>query len=131
MERKLKKITVGNIKFTKPIVEKVVDIHYVIDEGGKDILKHRYFMLSYEEFDKPLKELVKELDGDRVKLAIINETININFGDEEIQKNIETVIEFDEEWIKKFNPDYNNFESWIIEFTDEIIFSKKLDICRI
>ncbi len=130
MKKNLKKITIGNIKFTKPVVEKVVDIHYVVDEDGKDILKHRYFILNYDEFDKPLKELVEELDGDKLKFVVVDETISINFGDEEIQKHKETVIEYDEEWLKKFNPDYENFDAWIVEFADELIFSKKVDVCE-
>ncbi len=125
----MKKIIVGNVKFEKPIVEKVVDIHYVLEENGRDVIKHRYFILSYEEFDKPLKELVKELDSDSLKLAVANETISINFGDEEIQKQKDTVIEYDEEWIKKFNPDERDFRTWLLEFVDEIVFSKQIP-CR-
>ncbi len=130
MERKLKKITVGNVKFTKPVVEKILDVYYVKEVEGKDILGHRYFILSYEEFDKPLTELIKELDGDDIRFIVVNESISINFGDEEIQKYKETVIEYDEDWIKKFNPDYKNFDTWIIEFADEIVFSKKVDVCK-
>jgi hypothetical protein len=130
MERKLKKITVGNVKFTKPVVEKILDVYYVKEVEGKDILGHRYFILSYEEFDKPLTELIEELDGDDIRFIVVNESISINFGDEEIQKYKETVIEYDEEWIKKFNPDYKNFDTWIIEFADEIVFSKKVDVCK-
>ncbi|NPA53474.1 MAG: hypothetical protein GXO21_02265 [Aquificae bacterium] len=130
MEKKLKKMTIGNIKFTKPVVEKIVDIHYILEGKEEDILKHKYFILTYEEFDKPLKELIKEEQEDKIRFAIIDETISINFGDEEIQKHKETVIEYDEEWLKKFNPDYKNFESWIIEFADEIVFSKKVNTCK-
>ncbi len=130
MKKNLKKFIVGNIKFLKPIVEKVVDVHYVLEEDGKDILKHKYFILSYEEFDTPISKLVEELDGDNLKFVIIDETISINFGDEEIQKHKETVIEYDEEWIKKFEPDMNNFETWLIEFADELVFSKKINYCK-
>ncbi len=128
--KNLKKIVVGNVKFLKPIVEKIIDIHYIVEENGKDIVKHKYFILSYEEFDKPVSKLVEELDSDHIRFVIIDETISINFGDEEIQKHKETTIEYDEEWIKKFNPDYNNFEIWLIEFADEIVFSKKINYCK-
>ncbi len=126
----MKKVTVGNVKFEKPIVEKVVDIHYILEEEGKDIVRHKYFILSYEDFDKPLTELVKELDSDSLRFIVANETISINFGDEEIQKHKDTVIEYDEEWIKKYHPDEKDFHTWLLEFADEIVFSKKIP-CKV
>ena len=121
----MKKINVGNIKFTKPVVEKLVDIHYVFYENGRDILKHKYFILTYDEFDKPVDELVKQFKEKDIKLLVIDQTVLVDFGDEDIQKHLETVINYDEEWIKKFNPDYTNFDQWLVEFVDQLILVNK------
>jgi hypothetical protein len=120
----MKKITVGNIKFTKPVVEKLVDIHYVVSEKGRDILKHRYFILSYEEFDKSLDEIISQLDGKDIKLLVVDETVMVDFGDENIEKHLDTKIFYDEEWIKKHNPS-GDFNLWLVEFVDRLILANK------
>ena len=121
----MKKISVGNVKFTKPVVEKLVDIHYVFSKNGKDILKHKYFILTYEEFDKTVEDLVKQLNEKDIKMFVVDQTVLVDFGDEEIQKHLETVIHYDEEWIKKFNPDYENFDQWLVEFVDQLVLVNK------
>ncbi len=121
----MKRINVGNIKFTKPVVEKLVDIHYVVSEKGKDILKHKYFILTYEEFDKPVDDLVKQLGEKDIKLLVIDQTVLVDFGDEDIQKHLETVINYDERWIEKFSPDHKNFDQWLVEFVDRLILTNK------
>ena len=121
----MKKINVGNIKFTKPVVEKLVDIHYVVYENGKDILKHKYFILTYEEFDKSVDDLVKQLEEKDIKMLVVDQTVLVDFGDEDIQKHLETVIHYDEEWIQKYNPDHKNFDQWLVEFVDRLILTSK------
>ena len=121
----MKRINVGNIKFTKPVVEKLVDIHYVVYENGKDILKHKYFILTYEEFDKSVDDLVKQLEEKDIKMLVVDQTVLVDFGDEDIQKHLETVIHYDEEWIQKYNPDHKNFDQWLVEFVDRLILTSK------
>ncbi|WP_457644188.1 hypothetical protein [Persephonella sp.] len=120
----MKRVIKGNIRFIKPVVEKLLDIHYVVENEGKEILKHRFLILSYGEFDKDLKKIIDEID-ENVKLAVVEQVVLVNFGDEEIHRNLETEIFYDEEWIKKHNPDYTNFEDWIIQFVDRAIFEGK------
>ncbi|MBK3332664.1 hypothetical protein GWK41_06250 [Persephonella atlantica] len=121
----MKKITVGNIRFTKPVIEKLVDIYYVVENEGKDILKHRYFILSYDEFDTSYEKLVEKLGEKDIKLLVIDETVSVDFGDEELQKHMDTKILYDEEWIIKHNPDRENFEQWLVEFVDRLILTEK------
>ncbi len=121
----MKKINVGNIKFTKPVVEKLVDIHYVVSENGRDILKHKYFILTYEEFDRSVDDLVKQLEEKDIKMLVVDQTVLVDFGDEDIQKHLETVIHYDEEWIQKYNPDHKNFDQWLVEFVDRLILTSK------
>ncbi|WP_457639149.1 hypothetical protein [Persephonella sp.] len=121
----MEKITVGNIKFTKPVVEKLIDIHYVVEKEGKSLLKHRYFILSYEEFDKPIEHILEKLGEKEFKLLVIDETVLVDFGDEDIQKHLDTKIYYDKDWIDKQNPDTENFEKWLVEFVDSLIFANK------
>jgi len=121
----MKKINVGNIKFTKPVVEKLVDIYYVVSENGRDILKHKYFILTYEEFDRSVDDLVKQLEEKDIKMLVVDQTVLVDFGDEDIQKHLETVIHYDEEWIQKYNPDHKNFDQWLVEFVDRLILANK------
>ena len=121
----MKKINVGNIKFTKPVVEKLVDIHYVVSENSRDILKHKYFILTYEEFDRSVDDLVKQLEEKDIKMLVVDQTVLVDFGDEDIQKHLETVIHYDEEWIQKYNPDHKNFDQWLVEFVDRLILTSK------
>jgi len=101
----MKKLNVGNIKFTKPVVEKLVDIHYV-------------------EFDKPLDDIISKLDGKDIKLLVVDETVMVDFGDENIEKHLDTKIFYDEEWIKKHNPQ-GDFNLWLVEFVDQLILAGK------
>ena len=121
----MKKITVGNIRFTKPVIEKLVDIYYVVEKEGKDILKHRYFILSYDEFDTSYEKLVEKLGEKDIKLLVIDETVSVDFGDEELQKHMNTKVLYDENWISRYNPDRENFEQWLVEFVDRLILTEK------
>ncbi len=117
-------VVVGNIRFIKPVIEKVIDVYYLIEEDGKEVLKHDYFLLTYEEMDKTSEQLIQEkkIREQNPKLMIIDETITVNFGDEEIEKHYDTIIEFDKDWIETKNPDKENFEQWLVEFVDEVVF---------
>ncbi len=117
-------VVVGNIRFIKPVIEKVIDVYYLIDEDGKEVLKHDFFLLTYEEMDKTSEQLIQEkkIREQNPKLMIIDETITVNFGDEEIEKHYDTIIEFDKNWIETKNPDKENFEQWLVEFVDEVVF---------
>ncbi|WP_457622937.1 hypothetical protein [Persephonella sp.] len=118
----MKKVIKGNIKFTKPVVEKLLDIYYIKEKDGKDLLEHSFKILSYSEFDRDIGDIANSLQKEGAKLVVIEQTVLVNFGDEDIQRRLDTEIYYDEEWIKKFNPDYDNFESWIINFIDNTVF---------
>ncbi|NPA52057.1 MAG: hypothetical protein GXO22_04110 [Aquificae bacterium] len=118
----MEKITVGSVKFLKPVVEKVIDIYYLVDEN--EHLKHTYTILTYDEMDKDYQTILKEkgiLDSSP-KLVVVDETIVVNFGDEELEKHFDSVILYDEEWIYSKNPNQENFEDWLIKFTDQLLF---------
>ncbi|WP_036767722.1 hypothetical protein [Persephonella sp. KM09-Lau-8] len=121
----MEKLIVGNIKFKKPVVEKLVDIHYVVEKEGKEVLKHKYFILTYDEFDKSNDELINSLGEKDIKLLVIDETVAIDFGDEEIQKHLDTTIMYDKQWIESKSPDKENFERWLVEFVDQLIFTDR------
>ncbi len=120
----MEKFTYGSLRFVKPIIEKLIDIYYLIEEDGKTVLKHKYHLLTYEELDTPKEKFLEDIKKKNPKLIVVDENQYINFGDEEIEKHIETTVYYDKEWLNKHQPDYNNFENWIIEFVDELIFSK-------
>ncbi len=120
----MKKIIKGNIKFTKPVIEKLLDIHYIVEKDKRDIIKHKFIILTYEEFDRDITSLLDGL-GEDIKLAVVEQAVLVNFGDEEIHRSIETEIFYDEKWISKHNPDYNNLEEWIFRFIDNAIFEGK------
>ncbi len=120
----MEKITYGSLRLTKPVVEKVVDIYYLTEENGENKLHHVYHLLTYDELDKPIEELLKKIEEENPKLIVFDETHYIDFGDEEIQKHLGTTVYYDEEWIDSQNPDKENFEEWLMEFVDELIFSK-------
>ncbi len=118
----MKKEVFGGIKFLKPVVEKVVEFHLVgVNSEGKTVKKEHAVLLTYEEMDKDIENLVPEVDFD-IKIKVIDQTITVNFGDEEIEKYLDTIVYYDEEWIKQFSPDYSNFEKWLNVFISEIVF---------
>ncbi len=121
----MEKLIVGNVKFTRPVVEKLVDIHYVVVREGRDILNHRYFILDYGEFDTPVDELVKKLGEEDIKLLVVDETVLVDFGDEDIQKHLDTKIFYDSQWLKKYSPPEEGFENWLVEFVDQLILANK------
>ena len=120
----MEKVVVGNIKFIKPIIEKVVDIYYVVEENGKEEVKHTYTILTYEEMDKTYDRILEEkgINQKKPKLVVVDETVSVNFGDEEIEKHYDSVILFDKQWIETKNPDKEDFEKWLVEFVDELVF---------
>ena len=118
----MKKEVCGGIKFLKPVVEKVIEFHLVgVNSEGKTVKKSHTEILTYEEMDKDEEELTPKVDFD-IKLKVIDQTITVNFGDEEIERYLDTVAYYDEEWIKQFNPDYSNFTKWLKVFVSELIF---------
>ena len=119
----MKKFVVGNLKFTKPVVEKLIDIYTVNEENGKEVVKHEYFILTYEEIDNKEEEIINKALESNPKLLVIDETIYVNFGDEEIERHLDSKILYDEEWIETKSPDKENFEKWLISFVDELIYS--------
>jgi len=122
----MKKVVFGNLKFLKPVVEKVIDVHYLVEEDGKEVLKHRYLLLTYEELSVERKEkFLEEIYSENPKLIVIDETDYIDFGDEEIERHLDSIVYYDEKWIEKFNPDKEHFEEWLAEFIDELIFPTK------
>ncbi len=120
----MEKITVGNIKFVKPVIEKVIDIYYLIEENGKEEVKHTYTILTYDEMDKDYEAILKDkgILQKEPKLVVVDETVSINFGDEEIDKHYDSVILFNKEWIETKNPDKENFQDWLLEFVDSLLF---------
>ncbi len=118
---------VGNIKFTKPIVEKVIDIYYVVEENDKEVVKHTYTILTYEEMDKTAEDVLEErkIKEKNPKLIVIDETVSVNFGDEEIEKHYDSIIFYDKEWIETKNPDRKDFHKWLVEFVDKILYPIK------
>ncbi len=118
----MKKEVLGGIKFLKPVVEKVVEFHLIgVNSEGKTVKKEHSVLLTYEEMDKDIESLIPKVDFD-LKMVVVDQTITINFGDEEIEKYLDTVVNYDEEWIKQFNPDYSDFKKWLNVFISEIIF---------
>ncbi len=119
----MKKLVIGNLKFTKPVVEKLIDVYTLKEENGKETVKHEYFILTYEEIDSKEEEIINNALKDNAKLVVVDETIYVNFGDEEIERHLDSKIFYDEEWIETKSPDKENFEKWLIEFVDELIYS--------
>ncbi len=118
----MKKEVFGGIKFLKPVVEKVIEFHLIgVNPEGKVVKKEESVLLTYEEMDRDIEELTPQTDFD-VKLKVIDQTITVNFGDEEIERYLDTIVQYDEEWIKQFNPDYSNFSKWLKVFVSEIVF---------
>ena len=120
----MEKITVGNIKFVRPVIEKVIDIYYLLEENGKEEVKHTYTILTYDEMDKDYEAILKDkgILQKEPKLVVVDETVSINFGDEEIDKHYDSVILFNKEWIETKNPDKENFRDWLLEFVDSLLF---------
>ena len=119
----MKKLVIGNLKFTKPVVEKLIDVYTLKEENGKETVKHEYFILIYEEIDSKEEDIINNALKDNAKLVVVDETIYVNFGDEEIERHLDSKIFYDEKWIETKSPDKENFEKWLVEFVDEIIYS--------
>ncbi len=119
----MKKLVIGNLKFTKPVVEKLIDVYTLKEENGKETVKHEYFILTYEEIDSKEEDIINNPLKDDANLVVVDETIYVNFGDEEIERHLDSKIFYDEEWIETKSPDKENFEKWLIEFVDEFIYS--------
>ncbi len=120
----MEKIVAGNLKFLKPVIEKVIDIYYLIEENSKEEIRHTYTILTYDEMDKTYEKVLEEkgILNLSPKLIVVDETITVNFGDEEIEKHYDSVILYDQSWIETKKPDRENFEKWLVELVDSLLF---------